>query len=195
MLSLISLTTSASLTGDGTTRISLSPLSSRSAVNRRSSVASRLDVLATPLLRSHNLATMMLVISTISARDREATSMDEVLDAVVVRSWIRLRVVSTVRSSRSDALMTGDVLKIPSGSNRNPSTERPEGSDPLFSRMFDHAVLVLAVIIFATCSMKILCKGLSSSVARRSSNCVATFSICSARVEFCPRSSPAAEVV
>ena len=112
-------------------------------------------------------------------------------------SWtrvIKLRVVSIVFSSSSFFRTTGLVRKIPSGSTTVPKTVRPVGSLPDLSRRSVQSERLVLEMIFASCSMKIVCSGVSSSDASKSRIWSDSSSTRTALGLSCPRFAPAALV-
>mmetsp|Transcript_51231 Transcript_51231/g.153914 ORF Transcript_51231/g.153914 Transcript_51231/m.153914 type:complete len:207 (-) Transcript_51231:2431-3051(-) len=194
---LVSVVSEVSASALGNTYTSLSPFSNLSAVMRSSSIASRLEVAMTPVLLSHTFRTMRVLSSTTSAFVKVDGS-KAVLDDTESWSCIKVskfRVVSTVFSSSSFIRTTGLVRKIPKGSTMVPKTERPDDNVPDASRSCVHRERLPDEMILASCSMKIFCRGVSSSDAMRSRISSARISTSSARDLSSPRSSPEAEVL
>mmetsp|Transcript_89162 Transcript_89162/g.248121 ORF Transcript_89162/g.248121 Transcript_89162/m.248121 type:complete len:243 (+) Transcript_89162:83-811(+) len=142
-----------------------SPASSLLAVTSKSFFANRLPVRNKATRRSHTLRPKMDASSSTSSRFRsERSDSPSASPSSLLISDTSFLVVSTVFSSWSQELTSGEDSKRPRGSTMVPKRVLPFGSVPDLSLAWVQSDRDPADAILASCSSKISCKGVSSSV-------------------------------
>mmetsp|Transcript_12081 Transcript_12081/g.34612 ORF Transcript_12081/g.34612 Transcript_12081/m.34612 type:complete len:251 (+) Transcript_12081:360-1112(+) len=182
--------------------------SSRVAVSWSIWFTNRFEALPRAVRRFHSLLLRMREKTTSSSRERDCRSRLALLLGLsllppsLFLAWsfcssaTSSRVVWTARSSWSLVLTSGDVWNNPSGSTKVPKRVRPVGKTPDRTRASVHSDRVLAARILQTCSIRIVCRGVSSSVSTTSRTWSAICSSCwMDAVELLVTAPPAAPVL